>query len=300
MNWTAPKATMLKASLLLCLTSLISYPSFAVDVVGDPNKTPLELQDVGVKEHLGGAVDLGLTFTSGEDGKVHPLKDFIDPKKPTIVNMVYFECPMLCTMVLNGVNDGMIGLDWTIGNQFNVLTVSIDPKETSNEAQAKKAAYVDHYLAGRTEQIQTEGQKASVRSGWHFVTGTEANVKLLSDQLGFSFKYDKIQKQFAHPAVTFILTPSGQISRYLYGVTYRPRDLRLALLEASQGKIGNVFDRLLMFCYHYDPAGRGYSIQVVQLMKLGAAATVGLFGGWLMVFWTRQRKGKKANDNVPA
>ena len=286
-------------SKMLLLTILISVHAQAIELKGDPKKVPFELEDVGVSEHLGSTVDLNLPFTSGQDGTVHPLHDFLDPKKPTIVNLVYFGCPMLCTMVLNGVADGMKGLDWTIGKEFNVLTVSIDPKETTEDARAKKASYIDSYLLGRTS-AQTPEAKESVQRGWQFFTGTEANVKTLAMQLGFGFKYDKLQKQFAHPAVTFLLTPSGMISRYLYGITYRPRDLRLGLLEASQGKIGNVFDRILMFCFHYDPSARGYTMTVVNLMKAGAAGTVALLGGYLLIFWTRQRKGKKANDNAPA
>jgi protein SCO1 len=283
----------------IALFGLVSPWTFAagVELKGDPKKLPAQLVDVGVSEHLGSAVDLNLTFKSGEDGKVYPLSHFLDPKKPTLVNLVYYECPMLCTMVLNGLVDGLKGLDWNLGQQYNMLTLSIDPTETSESAKAKKEAYLGHYLEGRT-QLKSESDRAAARSSWSFLTGTESNIKALADQLGFSYKYDEVQKEYAHPAVTFVMTPAGVISRYLYGVTYRPRDLRLGLLEASQGKIGNVFDRILMFCYHYDPASRGYSVQVIKLMQAGAAATTGLVGGWLLVFWTRQRKGKKANEQA--
>lgn len=274
-----------------------------IELKGDPNKVPAQLVDVGVKEHLGSTVNLDLPFISAEDGKQYPLRTFLDPSKPTLVNLVYYECPMLCTMVLNGLVDGLKGLDWTLGQQYNMLTLSIDPTEKSDAARAKKDSYFNHYAEGRT-QLATEAQKETAKRSWTFLTGSEENIRALADQLGFSYKYDEVQKEYAHPAVTFVLTPTGMISRYLYGVTYRPRDVRLALLEASQGKIGNVFDRILMFCYHYDPASRGYSVQVVKVMQAGAAATVGLLGGWLLVFWLRQRKlqvkGNQANGNATA
>jgi protein SCO1/2 len=296
-NWVATFARPLLIMLSISLHASAASTT-GVELKADPSKVPVEMQDVGVSEHLGQPIDLNLTFTS-DGGQVLPLRQMIDSKKPTIVNLVYFECPMLCTMVLNGVTDGMKGLDWTVGNQFNVLTVSIDPKDGAEQSKAKKATYIDHYVSGKPE-LQNAAARAVIEKNWTFATGTQENINALADQLGFRFKYDKQQGDFAHPAVTFMITPAGMVSRYLYGIQYRPRDLRLGLLEASQGKIGSVFDRFLMFCYHYDPTSRGYSIQVIQLMKVGGAATIGLLGGWLLVFWTRQRKGKKANDIAPA
>jgi protein SCO1/2 len=301
-SWSGGRVKSTAALLLVFLmTSAWADAGSGVELKGDPKKVPAELVDVGVKEHLGSMVDLSLQFVSGEDGKTYPLSRFMDPSKPTLMNLVYFECPMLCTMVLNGVVEGMKGLDWTLGENYNMITLSIDPTETPEDAQAKKKAYFDHYVQGRT-QIKTEQDRARALAHWNFLTGDEATIKKVADQLGFLYKYDEKQQEYAHPAVTFVLTPQGAISRYLYGVTYRPRDLRLALLEASQGKIGNVFDRLLMFCYHYDPLARGYSVQVFRVMQAGAAATIGLLGGWLLIFWTRQRKmkGKNANDNATA
>jgi protein SCO1/2 len=177
-------------------------------------------------------------------------------------------------------------MDWSIGKQFNVLTVSINPSDTVAMAQAKRGNYVKSYLEG------TDHNSADANSGWHFLTGTEPEIKKLAAGLGFEYKYDSVQKEFAHPAVTFILTPTGEISRYLYGITYRPKDLRLALLEASEGKVGNVFDRVLLFCYHYEPSSRGYTLQAVRVMQAGGVATIVLLGGFLTLFWTRQRKGK--------
>jgi protein SCO1/2 len=257
-----------------------------VELMADPNKVPVQLEDVGVKEHLGDQIDLDhLHFVSSEDGKPHALKEYFQSGKPTLVNLVYYECPMLCTLVLNGVMEGMKGLDWSIGKEYNVITISVNPKDDSETAQLKRQAYVKSYLDSKRDE-------ASAMAGWHFFTAEEAQVKKLAGQLGFEYKYDPDQKEYAHPAVTFILTPEGKISRYLYGIQYRPRDLRLALLEASRGKIGNVFDRLLMFCYHYEPNSRGYALQAVRVMQAGGAATLAFLGGYLVLFWTRQRKGK--------
>ena len=278
----------------------IGVRSSAVELKADPKKVPVELQDVGVSEHLGKQIDLNsYEFTSVDDGQKHKLKEYFEEGKPTIVNLVYYECPMLCTMVLNGVMEGMKGMDWTIGKEFNVVTISINPKDEIATAKQKKAAYIQSYL--EKENSLKSRNLATVENGWHFFTGEESQVKRLAEQLGFGYKYDSVQKEYAHPAVTFVLTPNGYISRYLYGIQYRARDLRLALLEASKGKIGNVFDRLLMFCYHYEPSSRGYTLQVVRVMQAGGAGTVALLGGYLTLFWRRQRtqvvKGKeKQND----
>ena len=195
-------------------------------------------------------------------------------------------------MVLNGVTDAMKGLDWSIGKQYNVITISIDPTDDTQTAELKRKAYVQSYLSQKMGQTRSS---ALAMKGWHFFTSKQDQVQKLAAQLGFKYQYDKIQKQYAHPAVTFVLTPEGKISRYLYGIQYRPRDLRLALLEASEGKIGNVFDRLLMFCYHYDPSARGYTLQALRLMQAGGAATVVFLGGYLALFWTRQRRRKGKN-----
>jgi protein SCO1/2 len=263
-----------------------SAPKVQVELKADPKKVPDELDGVGVKEHLGGRVSLEEIFLiDAESGQKKLLKDYFVSGKPTLINLVYFECPMLCTMVLNGVNEGLKKLAWSVGKEFNVLTVSINPNDTSAMARAKKENYLKDYVKeGHDPQL--------AHSGWSFATADENQVRKLAAELGFEYKYDQIQKQYAHPAVTFMLTPKGVVSRYLYGITYDPRNLKLALLEASQGKIGSVFDRLLMFCYHYEPLARGYSIQAMKVMQLGAVAIIALLGGYLVVFWTRQRKGK--------
>ncbi len=275
---------------IMATTCLVdSFSSYAVELKGDPKKLPYELQSVGVKEHLGEKIDLSLQFTDSSDRQKHSLQDYFQNGKPTILNLVYYECPMLCTMVLNGVSEGMKGLDWSIGNQFNVITISINPKDDSDTAELKRNAYIANYTTTAAGSI-TQHSVEQAKSGWHFFTSDEATVKKLADQLGFEYQYDKEQQQYAHAAVTFVLTPDGILSRYLYGIQYRARDLRLALLEASKGKVGNVFDRLLMFCYHYEPSARGYSLKAIKVMQLGGLATVLILGSYLSYYWFRHRK----------
>ncbi len=263
----------------------------SVELKADPRKVPDELDGVGIKEHLGDKLDLAsLEFTDSEDAQKHKLQEFFSGGKPVLINLVYFECPMLCTMVLNGVKDGMKNLIWSIGKEYNVVTISINPNDSLNMAKFKRQNYLKSYLEKEEGQASHDGTAAS--QGWHFLTGSQDQIKKIADQLGFEYKYDSIQKQYAHPAVTFVLTPEGAISRYLYGITYEPKNLKLALLEASRGKIGSVFDRLLMFCYHYEPNSRGYAVQAFRVMQAGGLLIIAMLGGYLTVFWTRQRKGK--------
>ena len=262
----------------------------SVELKADPKKAPIELQDVGLVEHLGEKIDLNLEFTDSADQKKHALKEYFQNGKPTILNLVYYSCPMLCTMVLNGVSDGIKSLDWSVGDQFNMITISINPEDDSETAEKKRIAYLRSYSGKEGADSRHPFEQA--KAGWHFFTAEEANVKKLADQLGFKYKYDDVQQEYAHAAVTYVLTPDGTISRNLYGISYKERDLRLSLLEASKGKVGNVFDRLLMFCYHYEPGSRGYALQAVRVMQLAGLATIAALGGYLAFFWFRQSRKK--------
>ncbi len=265
---------------------LFSSDAHAVDLQADPKKVPEELAGVGVKEHLGDTLPLStIEVIDSASGEKRALSTYFESGKPVLLNLVYYECPMLCTMVLNGVNEGLKKLAWSVGREFNVVTISINPNDTPAMAKAKKENYLKDYAkSGHDLEL--------ARAGWSFLTAEEVQVRGLASKLGFEYKYDEIQKQYAHSAVTFVLTSKGLISRYLYGITYEPKNLKLALLEASQGKIGSVFDRLLMFCYHYEPLARGYSLQAMKVMQLGAMLFMAMVSGYLLVFWTRQRKGR--------
>lgn len=241
------------------------------------SELPKELEGVGITEKLGDQVSIqDLVFTN-EEGKEVPLASFFQAKKPVILTLAYYNCPALCGLVLNGLNDGMKGMDWTPGNQFQVINVSIDPKETPELAKAKKENYVR--ALGKPEAA----------AGWHFLTGSENQIKTLASQVGFGYRYDENKKDYAHGAGIFVLTPEGKVSRVLYGIQYRPTDLKLSLLEASNGKVGTILDRIVLFCYSYDPQLRQYSMVFTRVMQAGSVLMTLVVGLYLFLFWWKQR-----------
>ncbi len=249
---------------------------------------PDPLKKAQITEHLGDSVLLERLNFKNERGESVELGSFFNQKKPVILVMAYYECPSLCTFVLNGLVDGLKKLNWIPGREFEIVTVSIDPTETSELAAKKKAAYLEMY--GKPEAAE----------GWHFLVGEESSIQSLAKALGFGYEYNKEDDQYGHGAVLHILMPDGRISRYLYGIEYRPNDLKLALLEASNGKVGTVIDRFLMFCYRYDPKTRKYSVYLNQVMQLGGAVTVLVLGTYMAVFWRRQRRKKEEEPNSDA
>jgi len=238
---------------------------------------PDKLKNIDVDEHLGQAIPLDLHFTN-DAGEYLPLENYFHQEKPVILVLAYYECPMLCTLVLNGLADGIKQLDWLPGKQYQVLTVSIDPIETPELALAKGKNY-----------IQATG-KSGIDEGWRFFVGKEDQIKALTDAVGFKYFYDDKQKQFAHPAVLMVLTEDGKISRYLYGIEYKKQDLRLALLEASLGKIGNTLDKIILYCYHYDSDAGGYALIAVNVMKLGGGLTLLILVVFLAALWAREHR----------
>ena len=215
--------------------------------------TPRELQGVGVDEKLGDKIDLNLTFIA-EDGYPHKLAEYFAKGRPVILNLVYYSCPMLCNLVLNGQVEVLRQLPWTPGKEFEVVTVSIDPTENFGLARNKKAAYLASY-----------DREAP---GWHFLTDHEGNVKKLAEQVGFRYRFDQKIGQYAHAAAIFVLTPQGMVSRYLYGVKFKSLDVRLALTEAAEEKFG-VTDKLILYCFHYDPESRSYVPVARNIMRGG-------------------------------
>ncbi len=269
--------TKLKSGLVIA-TGLLSSFLLSNRLVGSA-PVPDELKDIGVVEHLGSSVPISELKFKDETGKEVVLSDYFKSGHPILLTLIYYECPNLCNFMLNGLVTSLKKLDWTVGEKFEIVSVSIDPKETPDLAQRKKEAYLRAY--GRAEGV----------SSWHFLTGSEEQIKKLASAVGFGYRYVPEEKHYAHSAVIPVLTPEGKISRYLYGIEFRESDLRLALLEASNGKIGTVVDRLLLFCYRYDPKTRKYSVYLTNLMQAGSGLTVLLFGSYLMLFWRRQRKG---------
>jgi protein SCO1 len=250
-------------------------PGAAAQLASDPMQSvgvrPELLKQVGIDQKLNQSIPLDLTFRD-EDGNNVELGQFFG-QKPVILTLVYYNCPMLCTQVLNGVESSLKELSTDIGKQFDVVTISIDPTESHVLAKTKKEMYVGMY--GRPDAAQ----------GWHFLTGDEPQIKKLADAVGFRYAYDPDTKQFAHASAIVLLTPEGKISRYFYGIQYPTRDLRLGLVEASEGKIGTPVDQVLLFCYHYDPATGKYGLLISHIIQAGGALTVLILGiGMLILF----------------
>jgi protein SCO1/2 len=234
------------------------------------------LANVGVDQHLDAQVPLDLVFHD-EAGKSVPLRDYLGAK-PVILTLNYFECPNLCTLVLTRLTDSMRDLSFDLGKQFNVVTVSIDPREKPDLAAAKKAVYLDRY------------GKPEAASGWHFLTGDEPSIERLAQAVGFRYAYDDRQNQYAHPAAVVLLTPQGKISRYFYDLAYAPRDLRLGLVEASANEIGSPVDQFLLRCYHYDPLSGRYTPAIMDLVRLSFIATVLGIGAAVFLMIRRGRR----------
>ncbi|MEW6051537.1 MAG: SCO family protein [Candidatus Zixiibacteriota bacterium] len=262
---------------LIALATLVLAGSVAGQVVLD---NPPEFAGVGIEEHLGEKLPLDLAFTD-DHGRPVTLQEFLGQGKPVVLNMVYYQCPMLCNLVLNGVTNAVKQIGWIPGEQFRMVAISINPRETYDLAAAKKLSYL------------TELSRPEAEAGWSFLVGTEANSKALAESLGFHYRYDSESKEFVHTAATFILTPDGTISRYLYGIEYNPRDLKLALLEASEGKTGSTLDRLILYCYHYDPQAKGYVLFAENVMKVGGGLTALLLGLALFILWRRERSAPR-------
>jgi len=244
---------------------------------------PEELKGVGVTEHLGDQVPLDLEFVDS-DGKPVVLKQFFDGRRPVVLTLNYSNCPMLCSLQLNGLFDALKRMPWEIGGKFEMITVSFDPLEPPQRARMTKQKYLNVY------------RRPGAAEGWHFLTGQEENIKRLADAVGFRYRYSEAQRQYIHAAVTFILTPDGRVSRYLYGVEYDPQTIRLSLLEATDGKIGSTVDQILLFCYHYDAESGRYGPAAFRLMQLGGGLTVLVVGGGIWILWRRDKAKSRSAD----
>jgi protein SCO1/2 len=240
------------------------------------NGLPSALRNVGIDQKLNQQLPLDLVFRD-ENGNAVKLGQFFG-HKPVVLSLVYYDCPMLCTQVLNGMVTSFRVLPFQIGNEFDVVTISFDPRESAALATAKKKVYVG-YLP--------EKMQSGANSGWHFLTGDEASIKQITDAVGFRYHYDEATKQFAHASAIMVTTPQGKLSRYFYGIDYPARDLRLGLIESAQNKIGTPVDQLLLYCYHYDPATGRYGAVVMNIMRIAGIAT--LIGLGLMVLLLRRR-----------
>jgi protein SCO1/2 len=239
------------------------------------NVRPPYLQNVGIEQRLDAQVPPDLPFVD-DTGRQVKLGDYFG-KKPLILNLVYYNCPMLCGEALAGLTSSMKLVKFDLGNEFEIVTVSFNPHETPQLAAEKKRDYVKRY--GRP----------TAAAGWHFLTGPSDSINTLTKAVGFQYQYDAAKNQYAHATAIMVLTPQGRVSRYFYGVEFPPKDLRMGLVEASQGKIGNAVDQVLLYCYHYDPATGKYGAIVSNMLKLGGALTILFIGGLILVLLRLER-----------
>jgi len=244
---------------------------------GLPSSTmPAVLMGVGFEQRLNTKLPLDVTFRD-EDGRAVRLGDYFR-RRPVLLAFVYYECPMLCTQVLNGLLSAMSVLNETAGRDFDVVTVSFDPRETPVLASAKKQAYLDRYT------------REGAADGWHFLTGDADAIAALTAAAGFQYVWDEASQQFAHASGLVVATPDGTLSRYFLGIDYSPRDLKFALMESSEGRVGSLADQLLLYCYHYDPATGTYGLIVMNTVRLAGAATVVALMGFVVVTLRRDRR----------
>ena len=261
------------------------------DVGGPPAGTSSELvpdvlEKVGIDQKLNAQVPLDAVFRD-ESGRQVKLGEYFG-KRPVVLSLVYYECPMLCTQVLNGAVAAFKVLNFTVGDEYEVVTLSFNPKETPAMASAKKETYLNRY-----------GRPAGVK-GWHFLTGEQPAIDALARSVGFRYVFDQASQQYVHASALMVLTPDGRVSKYFYGIDYPPKDLRLGLIEASGGKIGTPVDQVLLYCYHYDPHSGKYSMVVLNVLRLAGVVTVALIGGFIVTMWSLdRRKSKRAAAPAP-
>ena len=269
----------LRWTLGLFIAAVLAGPATAQYFTPPETKTvpPPGLEGVGIDQRLNEQVPLKLAFRD-EQGKAVQLGDYFHDGRPVVLNLVYYECPMLCTEVLNGLTAALKVVRFEPGKQFEVVTVSIDPRETPELAANKKAMYL--------KRLGNPG----AASGWHFLTGEQAQIAALADAVGWRYHYDAKLEQFAHAAGILLITPEGRIAQYYYGVEYSAKDLRLGIIEASKNKIGSLADQVLLYCYHYDPRTGRYGATITNIVRLAGVATVIVLGGALVMLFRNEKQ----------
>lgn len=291
-----PRQGVLRRAIGLCvcvLAAAVAAPRGASAQVLLP-EPPKEIRGLEVENHLGRSLPLDLTFRN-EKGELVPLSKYFDKtaadgkrKKPVVMMMVYYRCPMLCPLVLEKFGTALGEIDFTVGKDYDAVVVSFDPRDTYKDAAIQQKARVLAY--GRDEQGGKDAEL--IAQGWNFLTATPENARALGNALGFPYRQVPETGEYAHGACVFVLTPEGKISRYLTGLNYPSKDVRLALLDASGGRIGNIFDAVTLWCYHYDPSAGSYSVQAMRIMRIGAAIMT-LFVASVLLAMLRIERNKK-------
>jgi protein SCO1/2 len=242
-----------------------------------------ELKGVGIERQLGTTVPTDLSFRNAAGERV-TLGQYLDGETPVILNLVYHDCPMLCGLMLEGFTSSLKALEWTPGQQFRVLTVSFNPREGPEMARAKKIAY--------TKRLNRPG----VEEGWHFLTGSEASIRRLTDAVGFNVRWVEEKQEYAHPTTQIFLSGDGVVTRYIYGIELPAADVRKALVEASNGTVGNAIDKAAMYCFQFDPEKNTYTADAFNIMKIGSVFTVLVLGGVLFLFWRREHEALEEHE----
>jgi protein SCO1/2 len=267
-----PTRAMVAAFAALVMTLPLWGQGMTQGIMSPPaNLRPPGLKNVGIEQHLDEQIPPDLAFRD-ETGKPVHLADYFG-RKPVILNLVYYQCPMLCSEVLAGLESALRVLKFNVGQEFDVLTVSFDPRDTPANAAAKKAGILKRYT------------RANAGEGWHFLTGSQQSIDALTKAAGFQYEYDAKTTQFAHATAIMLLTPEGKIAQYYYGVEFAPKDLRLGIIQASQNKIGTVVDEVLLYCYHYSPDTGKYGAIISRILQLAAGATILVLGTFLVVMF---------------
>lgn len=279
------------ASLLLPLAFLLSATPAGAQYAQPPvgprptGKSDEILKQVGIEQRLNNQIPLDLTFRD-ESGRAVRLGDYFGHGKPVLLMLVYYECPMLCNQVLNGVVGTLGAVTFTPGQEFEVVTVSFDPREGPELAAKKKEAYLKRY------------RRENAGLGWHFLTGDKASIDALAESVGFRYVWDEQSKQFAHASAVMVATPQGRLSHYFYGIDYSPKDLRLALVEASEGRIGSPVDALILYCYHYDPATGRFAPVMAVLRAAGVLTVLGLVALLYFLHRRTRRAGERWEEEI--
>jgi len=267
-------------------TVLLVAAAFATPVLAGPTTDGAlmspEAQEIDVQEHLGEHIDPKLRFQDPEGNDV-TIGQYFDDERPVLLTLNYFRCPVLCNVQLNQLTESLHELDWTAGDDnFRIVTVSIDPREKPALAADKRANHLEALERG--QQVE-----------WDFLTGDAMNIRLLAAQVGVGYAYDGEQDQYAHPPVVMFVSPKGKIARYLYGLTFEPQDVKFALMDAAEGKVGSTADKLIFSCFHYDATLGRYGKDAMAMMRYGGIATVLVVGGFLAWFWRRERHPVEAS-----
>lgn len=265
--------------LILLLMSLVANAYDGKQLPDQADQKPAELEGVGIDQKLGAKLNLSLKFKNEENKEV-VLGDYFNRGKPVIISLVYYACPGLCNFHLNGLTETLKDVDWNPGDKFEILAISFDPKENSELAKNKKKNYMEIYKRPEAEK------------GWHFLTADQDTINNITATVGFKYKWNEKENEWSHASAAIVATPGGVISRYLGGIQFDPKDIKLALNEAAGGKIGSLIDKVILFCFHYDPQANKYALYAYNLVRLGGGIIVLVMFFWLLPFWIKAKKNE--------